>query len=175
MAAAEKPKNPGDFLIYDNEEIIITPQRQNIQIYKNILYNKGITVVLINEKYLPDVQGIPPGYDAYGRGGVFKKGGLFLDGGMNGSANGHPNDIIHNFYWAVTYEKSYIDPYTRKGYPGIIYISGKNRDSEKYLVQNKETVIQALLKRLPENRTEAFIQFKKEIASRQSRARMNPA
>ena len=49
----------------------------------------------------PDVHGIPKGYTAYGRCGVYRDGQLFMIVGTQGSSEGHPSNLKWGGYWAA--------------------------------------------------------------------------
>jgi hypothetical protein len=145
-------------------DVLITPKlRDKAPVFKNILFNKGIFCVLVNEWQYPDVQGMPSGYDAYGRGGWDKRNNsLWLDGGSSGSSSGHPAFIYDNFYWAVNYQKKF--SYEGNSYPGVVYISGKNIHSEDHVKKDVVLILKGIYGKLPANGTSAFREFKKALA-----------
>jgi len=147
-----------------SSEVLVTPKfKDTTPVFKNILYNKGVFCVLVNEWQYPDVQGIPSGYDAYGRGGWDKRSNsLWLDGGMNGSSSGHPAFVYDNFYWAVNYQKQFT--FQGKSYPGVIYISGKNIESEAHVQKEVVSILKGIYGKLPANGTDGFKKFRKAMA-----------
>jgi hypothetical protein len=109
----------------------------------NSLRRKGYSLLITpteSNRFCPDVHGIPDGYIAYGRGGVRKDNTLFLDGGPNGSSNGHPNDIKNGFYWGA---------FTTKDGHGIVAIRGRADTSPNDIRRMEVPIVNELLKRLP--------------------------
>jgi len=97
---------------------------------------KGITVVMVDEGAPPDVHGIPPNDDAYGRGG-FINGQLWVDGGPSGSAQGHKNLTKEGFYWAAEQSKK------------ILWIRGRAGTNSSVLESNLLNIIDAVFPRIP--------------------------
>jgi hypothetical protein len=93
-----------------------------------------------SDKLLPDVHGIPDGYNTYGRGGVYKDGSLFIEGGPQGSRNGHPSDIHHGFYWG-----SFIG----KDGKGYVAIRGRANTSSENISKMEIPITKEILKKLP--------------------------
>jgi hypothetical protein len=94
-----------------------------------------------SDKLLPDVHGIPPGYNTYGRGGVYKKDGtLFLEGGPQGSRNGHPSNIKNGFYWGSFISKD------GKGY---VAIRGRADTSPRDIQKMEVPIVKEILKKIP--------------------------
>jgi hypothetical protein len=152
------------------EEVIFTPKKQTVPIFKNLLINRGVMVVLANEKYLPDTYKTPEGYDSYGRGWLDKRSGrIDIDGGIQGSMSGHPQTASNNFYWASKYSAPYKDLESGKTYNGVLYISGKTHDSEKWIEQNIVQIVTMINRKLPQNTLPAFKQFKRALASQQQK------
>lgn len=90
---------------------IVTPMQK--------IWARGIKTIKVDEGGVPDVHGIPPGFDQYGRGGFDKKSGqIWLDGGSQGSATGHPNYIEDGFYWGIKYPEN------------TLYLAGRVRGEE---------------------------------------------
>jgi hypothetical protein len=153
------------------EEVILTPKKQAVPIFKNLLINRGVMVVLANEKYLPDTYKTPEGYDAYGRGWLDRKTArIDIDGGIQGSMSGHPSTASNNFYWASRYSAPYKDLQSGKTYNGVLYISGKTHDSEKWIEQNIVQIVTMINRKLPQNNLPAFKQFKKALAAQAGKA-----
>jgi hypothetical protein len=92
-----------------------------------------------SDRLLPDVHGIPDGYTTYGRGGVYKDGTLFLEGGPQGSRSGHPADIHNGFYWGS---------FIRKG-KGYVVIRGRADTSPKDISKMEIPITKEILKKLP--------------------------
>jgi hypothetical protein len=154
-----------------SSEVLLTPKLREVSpVFKNILYNKGVFCVLVNEWQYPDVQGMPSGYDAYGRGGWDKRNGsLWLDGGVGGSSSGHPAFVHDNFYWAVSYSKTF--SFQGKQFPGVVYVSGKNIQSEDRVKREVVPILKGVYGRLPANGTAQFRQFRKALAAQVSSSR----
>mgnify|MGYP001240563290 CR=1 FL=1 len=84
-----------------------TPRSDGVTTPSQKIWARGIKLIKIDEGNVPDVHGIPPGYDHYGRGGFEKSSGrVWLDGGPSGSATGHPNYIENGFYWGIKYPEN---------------------------------------------------------------------
>jgi hypothetical protein len=97
-----------------NERTIAIPQGEELKKYGMItkrLASKGIKIIFLGDdagENPRDVHGIPPGFKAYGRGGVFPNGSLFMEGGYQGSKSGHPGNIQNGFYWGLQGNKLYV-------------------------------------------------------------------
>jgi hypothetical protein len=102
------------------------------------LNSKGYKLVILGsdaDKELPDVHGIPKGYDTYGRGGVNRDNTLFMEGGINGSSSGHPSTLKFGFYWGTK-----IITTKNQEELGIVYVRGRAGVSEQQ-IQNIEIPI----------------------------------
>lgn len=110
---------------------------------------RGITYLVLGEDEPPDVHGIPPEMEAYGRGWVDKKSqSIEIDGGPNGSSQGHPPTAVNGFYWAADQDKIWTgkDGEKRKG---VIYIRGRAGTSEQWLEKNALYILELIFKRIP--------------------------
>jgi len=111
---------------------------------------KGITYLVLDEKEPPDVHGIPPEMEAYGRGGFMADGSIFVDGGPSGSSTGHPSNPGFNngFYWAVDQDAVWTgqDGEKRKG---VIYIKGRVGTDYNLLKKNALNIMELLFKKIP--------------------------
>ena len=116
------------------------------------MYNKyrGLTYLVLGEKEPPDVHGIPPKMEAYGRGGFYSDGSIFIDGGPQGSAQGHPPEIGDGFYWAADYDAIWTgqDGQQRKG---VMYVRGRAGTSDDRLSKNIIPILNLIFKRLPKS------------------------
>lgn len=111
---------------------------------------KGLTYLILGENEPPDVHGIPPKMEAYGRGGFQPDGEIFIDGGPGGSSQGHPKSITNGFYWAADYDAIWKgqDGKTRKG---VMYIRGRVGNENKLIEKNIVAILELIFKRLPKN------------------------
>ena len=121
-------ENIKNFERYFERQFKINPNSSSRQSKKLLM--RGITVVMLDEGLPPDVHGIPPEDDAYGRGG-FINGQLWVDGGPQGSANGHPSTIRNGFYWAADQDKR------------ILWIRGRAGTDSSILESNLLAIIEA--------------------------------
>ena len=111
---------------------------------------RGLTYLILGENEPPDVHGIPPKMEAYGRGGFEKNGGIFIDGGPQGSAQGHPENITNGFYWAADYDAIWTGQ-DRKKRKGVMYIRGRAGTDNNVLLKNAIAILEIIFKRLPRN------------------------
>jgi hypothetical protein len=103
---------------------------------------KGYKLVILGndaDRELPDVHGIPPGYDTYGRGGVDRDGSLFMEGGTQGSASGHPSTLRFGFYWGTKEIQG----------NGIIFVRGRAGVSEEDIRRVEAPIIDWISKKVP--------------------------
>jgi len=109
---------------------------------------RGLTYLILGEHEPPDVHGLPPKMEAYGRGGFYPNDQIFIDGGPSGSAQGHPKEIEDGFYWAADYDQVWTgqDGQKRKG---VMYIRGRAGTDEKRIEQNAVDILDLIFKRLP--------------------------
>ena len=127
-------ENIKNFERYYERQFKINPNSQSRQSKKLLM--RGITVIMIDEGLPPDVHGIPPNDDAYGRGG-FINGQLWVDGGPQGSASGHPSSVKAGFYWAADQDKR------------ILWIRGRAGTDADVLEKNLLAIIDAVFPRIP--------------------------
>lgn len=111
---------------------------------------RGINLLILDEGEPPDVHGIPKELEAYGRGGFTKDGRLWIDGGPQGSATGHPNFIENGFYWGADYDVSWksLDGMVRRG---IVYIRGRAGTETKVLEKRLNEILEQVFRKLPKN------------------------
>lgn len=109
---------------------------------------RGVNFIILGENEPPDVHGIPPKMEAYGRGGFYPNGDIFVDGGPSGSAQGHPTEIQDGFYWAVDYDAVWTGKDGKKR-TGIMYVRGRAGTDENRLLKNIYPILDLLFKRLP--------------------------
>ena len=104
---------------------------------KKLLMYRGIKVIFLDEGEPPDMHGIPKNMDAYGRGWFDKTGQISVDGGANGSAQGHPSWAVNGFYYSADQQKH------------ILYIRGRAGTDESALEKNLLKIIDLVFPRLP--------------------------
>lgn len=122
----------------------------NTTLAKRLRDYRGINFIILGETEPPDVHGIPSELEAYGRGGIMKNGQIWLDGGANGSSNGHPTFIKEGFYWGADYDAIWIGSDNKKR-KGIIYIRGRAGTNEDLLKERLEEILALIFKKLPRN------------------------
>jgi hypothetical protein len=108
---------------------------------------KGYRLVVLGndaDKELPDVHGIPRGYDTYGRGGVDRDGSLFMEGGPQGSSSGHPSTLRFGFYWGT---KTVTDNNRQEA--GIVYVRGRAGVSEEEIRKVEVPILDWISKKVP--------------------------
>ena len=112
---------------------------------KKFVNYRGIHGIVLDENEPPDVHGIPKELEAYGRGGFYPTGKIFIDGGPNGSSQGHPNNIENGFYWGADYDAQW------GKHKGVFYLRGRaGTDLNSILTPELLTQIMELVfKRLP--------------------------
>ena len=112
---------------------------------KKFVQYRGIHGIVLDELEPPDVQGIPKKLEAYGRGGFYNNGNIFIDGGPNGSSQGHPNEIENGFYWGADYNAKWGDN------KGVFYLRGRAGTTlSKILNANLlAQIMELIFKRLP--------------------------
>lgn len=120
------------------------------QIGKKYNLYRGLTFLVLGENEPPDVHGIPPKMEAYGRGGFYPTGQVFIDGGPNGSAQGHPKEIEDGFYWAADYDAIWTGQDGKKR-NGVMYIRGRAGTNEQRIEKNVLSILDLIFKRLPRN------------------------
>jgi len=136
------------------------PITSNSKIATRLRDYRGINLLILGESEPPDVHGIPSNLEAYGRGGFFtdQSGAkmLWIDGGAQGSSQGHPTkagdkQFVDGFYWGADYDIAWKsnDGTQRKG---IIYVRGRAGTNEKYLEQNIQMILEYIFKKLPPNK-----------------------
>jgi hypothetical protein len=108
---------------------------------------RGLTYLVLGEAEPPDVHGIPKQMEAYGRGWV-QNGRIQIDGGPQGSRQGHPTTAENGFYWAADYDAVWTGQDGKKR-KGIMYIRGRAGTSEDWLEKNIITILEMVFKRLP--------------------------
>ena len=139
---------------------IRVPITSNSKIATRLREYRGINLLVLGEGEPPYVHGIPSGLEAYGRGGFFADPSgirtLWIDGGPQGSSQGHPTragdkQFVDGFYWGADYDIAWKsnDGVQRKG---IIYIRGRAGTNEKYLEQNIQFILEYIFKKLPPNK-----------------------
>jgi hypothetical protein len=110
---------------------------------------RGLTYLILDEAEPPDVHGIPPKLEAYGRGWMDKNtNSIQVDGGATGSAQGHPSSAVNGFYWGADYEAQWKgqDGKTRTG---IMYVRGRAGTDTAWLEKNIVSILELIFKRLP--------------------------
>lgn len=149
-------------MIFNNilQEIRV-PITSNSKIATKLREYRGINLLVLGEGEPPDVHGIPPNLEAYGRGGFFVDPSgsrtLWIDGGPQGSRQGHPTktgdkQFVDGFYWGADYDIAWKsnDGIQRKG---IMYIRGRAGTNEEYLQKNVQLILEYIFKKLPPNKT----------------------
>ena len=101
------------------------------------LLMRGISIILLDEGEPQDVHGIPQGLEAYGRGWADKSGTITVDGGAQGSAQGHPSWAVNGFYYGSDYDKK------------VLYLRGRASTAAEFLEDNLLTIIDLIFPRLP--------------------------
>ena len=109
---------------------------------------RGLTYLILGESEPPDVHGIPSKMEAYGRGGFEKSGGIFIDGGSQGSRQGHPNTIENGFYWAADYDAVWKGQDGKKR-KGIMYVRGRAGTDVNVIEKSIVPILELIFKRLP--------------------------
>ena len=112
---------------------------------KKFVQYRGIHGIILDENEPPDVHGIPKELEAYGRGGFYKDGSIFIDGGPQGSKQGHPSTIENGFYWGADYDA----PWGKN--KGVFYLRGRaGTDLNSVLnPQLLNQIMELVFKRLP--------------------------
>jgi len=129
-----------------NEKTI--PITSDKPIAKKLRQYRGVNYIILDEGEPPDVHGIPKELEAYGRGWVDKNSKSFqIDGGPQGSAQGHPPTAENGFYWGADYDKEWIFQNEKK--KGVIYVRGRAGTSTEFLEKNIVTILELIFKRLP--------------------------
>lgn len=117
-------------------------------IAKKLRQYRGINFLVLDEKEPPDVHGIPKDLEAYGRGWVDKStNSIQIDGGPQGSRQGHPSSAINGFYWGADYDKVWEYQNVKK--KGVIYVRGRAGTPTSFLEKNIEAILNNIFKRLP--------------------------
>ena len=108
---------------------------------------RGITYLILDEKEPPDVHGIPPKLEAYGRGWL-EKNQVRIDGGATGSAQGHPPTAQQGFYWGADYDAQWKgqDGKIRKG---VMYVRGRAGTDTAWLEKNIVAILELIFNKLP--------------------------
>lgn len=126
------------------------PITSNTPLAKRLREYRGINYIIMDEVAPPDVHGIPKGLEAYGRGWLDKNSKTIqIDGGPQGSAQGHPSSAEQGFYWGADYDKVIEDGGEKK--KGVIYIRGRAGTSTQFLEKNVQEILGLIFKRLPRN------------------------
>lgn len=107
------------------------PVTGNTKQGKKLLMYRGIQILVLDEGEPEDVMGIPSDMEAYGRGWEDKNGQITVDGGPQGSRQGHPSWAINGFYWGADYQKR------------ALYIRGRASTDPKWL-ESSSTLLQVL-------------------------------
>ena len=105
-----------------------------------MLAHKGYKFVVLAgdaDRELPDVHGIPPGFNEYGRGGVIR-GELWMEGGTHGSCSGHKDGTENGFYWGGKIKEG----------AGYIYVRGRAGVNEDDLVRMEVPIIKWISQRV---------------------------
>lgn len=112
---------------------------------KKFVMYRGIHGVVLDENEPPDVHGIPKDLEAYGRGGFYKDGRIFIDGGPAGSMQGHPNEIENGFYWGVDKEA----PWGQ--HTGVFYLRGRAGTNLGQILDKDKlnAIMELVFKRIP--------------------------
>lgn len=126
----------------------VVPIISDKPIAKKLRQYRGINFLILDEGEPPDIHGIPKDLEAYGRGWVDKDtNSIELDGGPQGSRQGHPSSAANGFYWGADYDKIWkYDGGSRKG---VIYLRGRAGTPTSFLERNIETIMGMIFKRLP--------------------------
>ena len=109
---------------------------------------KGITYLVLGEQEPPDVHGIPPKMEAYGRGGFYPNGEIFIDGGPQGSKQGHPTKVEDGFYWAADYDAVWTGQDGQKR-TGVMFVRGRAGSNEQRISKHILEILELIFKRLP--------------------------
>ncbi|MFW6226008.1 MAG: hypothetical protein ACOC3V_03540 [bacterium] len=112
---------------------------------KKYVQYRGIHGIILDESEPPDVHGIPKDLEAYGRGGFYPNGQIFIDGGPQGSHQGHPNNIENGFYWGADYDALW------GKHKGVFYLRGRAGTKLENILDNKllTQILELIFKRLP--------------------------
>ena len=126
------------------------PIVSNSPLAKRLRDYRGVNVLVLGETEPPDVHGLPPDMEAYGRGWFDQNYKPYIDGGPAGSSQGHPNYAKDGFYWGADYDAIWTgsDKVKRKG---IIYIRGRAGTNEDVIEDYIEEILTLIFKRLPRN------------------------
>ena len=115
---------------------------------KKLRQYRGINFLVLDENEPPDVHGIPKDLEAYGRGWVDKNSNsIQIDGGPQGSAQGHPASAENGFYWGADYDKEWTFQGEKK--QGVIFIRGRAGTPTQFLERNVNAILEMIFKRLP--------------------------
>jgi len=115
---------------------------------KKLRQYRGINFLVLDEGEPPDVHGIPKELEAYGRGWVDKNTkSIQIDGGPQGSAQGHPSSAEQGFYWGADYDKEWVFQGQKK--KGVVYVRGRAGTPTSFLENNVNTILEMIFKRLP--------------------------
>jgi hypothetical protein len=108
---------------------------------------KGLTYLVLDEGEPPDVHGIPPKLEAYGRGWESTR-GIEIDGGATGSAQGHPPEAKQGFYWGADYDAQWKGQ-DGQARTGVMYVRGRAGTDTAFLEKNIIQILELIFKRLP--------------------------
>ena len=130
--------------ILKEKKILITGATKTGKRYK--LY-KGINYIVLDENEPLDVHGIPSKLEAYGRGWLGSR-GIEIDGGPNGSSQGHPSWAKEDFYWGIDKDAFWtgLDNIKRKG---VFYIRGRAGTSFNWLEKNIIPIMNLVFNKIP--------------------------
>jgi len=113
---------------------------------KKLLNYRGIQVIILGESAPPDVHGIPKEYEAYGRGWLSTR-GIQIDGGPNGSKQGHPASAKQGFYWGADYDA--VKTIGQEKKKGVMWLRGRAGTDESWIRKNVTPILELIFKRLP--------------------------
>ena len=124
------------------------PLTTKTPIGKKLKQYRGINYIVLGENEPPDVHGIPKALEAYGRGWLNPNNAIEIDGGPQGSAQGHPTRASQGFYWGADYDKAWRSP-DGEQHTGVIYVRGRAGTNEGWIKQNVYPILNMIFNRLP--------------------------
>lgn len=131
------------------------PVVSDAPIAKRLREYRGVNFIVLDEGEPPDVHGIPSGLEAYGRGWVDRgSNAIMLDGGPQGSRQGHPATAVNGFYWGADYDKVWMyrpqnDPQHPIQKRGVVYVRGRAGTPLDFLEKNITAILTQVFAKLP--------------------------